>query len=139
MGAIVFLLAPDATDDGGGPPTWVNTLQLVLGILLVLVALRQWRSRRHDGERPPTPKWMGAIDGFSAPKALVAGVVLSGANPKNLLLAVAAALAIAKTGISGTEQAISYAVFAVIGTIGVAVPVVIISCSASGRVRSSNG
>ena len=71
------------------------------------------------GAEAPTPKWMGAIDGFSAPKALGAGVVLSGANPKNLLLAVAAAVVIAQTGISGTEQAISYAVFALVGTIGV--------------------
>jgi hypothetical protein len=51
--------------------------------------------------------------------------VLAGANPKNLLLAVAAAAAIAQTGIGGGEQALAYAVFAVIGTIGVAAPVVI--------------
>jgi hypothetical protein len=124
VGAIVFLVAPDATNDSG-PSTWVNVLKLVLGILLVLLALKQWGSRPGDGEHAQTPKWMGAIDGFSAPKALGAGVILSGANPKNLLLAVAAAVAIAQTGISGSEQAISYLVFAAIGTVGVAVPVVI--------------
>ena len=68
---------------------------------------------------------MAAVDRFTAPKALGAGAVLSGANPKNLLLAVAAAAAIAKTGIPGGEQAIAYAVFALIGTVGVALPVVI--------------
>jgi threonine/homoserine/homoserine lactone efflux protein len=68
---------------------------------------------------------MGAIDGFAAPKALGAGVVLSAANPKNLLLAIAAAAAIVQTDIPGREQAISYAVFALIGTVGVAIPVVI--------------
>lgn len=67
---------------------------------------------------------MGAIDGFNAAKALGAGVVLSGANPKNLLLAVAAAAGIAETGIPGGEQAVAYGVFAVIGTVGVALPVV---------------
>jgi Sap, sulfolipid-1-addressing protein len=51
--------------------------------------------------------------------------VLAGANPKNLLLAVGAAAAIAQTGIPGGEQAIAYAVFAVIGTVGVGAPVVI--------------
>ena len=66
---------------------------------------------------------MGAIDAFTAPKALGAGAVLSGANPKNLLLSVAAAAAIAQTGISGQQQAVAYAVFAAIGTIGVATPV----------------
>ncbi len=82
-------------------------LELVLGVALVLLALKQWRGRPHDGEQAPTPKWMGAIDGFTAPKALGAGIVLSGANPKNLLLSVAAAAAIAQTGISGGEQAVA--------------------------------
>ena len=51
--------------------------------------------------------------------------MLSGANPKNLLLAVGGAAAIAGTGISG-QQAIAYPVFGVlIGTLGVDMPVVI--------------
>lgn len=125
VGTIVLLVAPDGTSDSGGPATWVSTLKLVLGVLLVLLALKQWRGRPHAGEEPPTPKWMGAIDAFTAPKALGAGAVLSGANPKNLLLAVGAAAAIVQTGISGGEQAIAYAVFAVLATVGVAVPVVI--------------
>ena len=126
VGAIVLLVAgpTDASDDGE-PATWVDVLKLVLGLLLVLVALKEWRSRPHEGEEAETPKWMGAIDAFTAPKALGAGAVLAGANPKNLLLAVAAAAAIAQTGIPGGEQAIAYAVFALIGTIGVGAPVAI--------------
>ena len=68
---------------------------------------------------------MGAIDSFTPVKSLGAGALLSGANPKNLLIAVAAAAAIAQTGIPGDEQALAYAVFALVGTIGVAAPVVI--------------
>jgi threonine/homoserine/homoserine lactone efflux protein len=68
---------------------------------------------------------MGALDGFSAPKALVAGAALSSVNPKNLLLAIAAAAAVAQTGISGGDQAAVWVVFALVATLGVAVPVVI--------------
>jgi threonine/homoserine/homoserine lactone efflux protein len=125
VGTIVLLVAPDGTSDSGGPATWVSTLKLVLGVLLLLVALKQWRGRPHEGEEAPTPKWMGSIDAFTTPKALGAGAVLSGANPKNLLLALGAAAAIVQTGISGGEQAAAYAVFAVLATVGVAVPVVI--------------
>jgi hypothetical protein len=126
VGAIVFLVAgPANANDDGEPATWVDVLKLVLGLLLVRIALRQWRGRPDDGEEPPTPKWMGAIEQFSPVKALGAGALLAGLNPKNTLLAVAAAAAIAQTGIPGGEQAVSYTVFALIGTIGVAAPVVI--------------
>ena len=71
------------------------------------------------------PKWMTTIDQVKAPMAVGLGAVLAGANPKNLLLAVAGAATIAQTGISGGEQALAYLVFAVIATVGVAAPVVI--------------
>ena len=54
-----------------------------------------------------------------------AGFVLQTFNPKNLLLAIGAATTIAATGISGADQAIAYAVFTIIGTIGVATPVIV--------------
>jgi Sap, sulfolipid-1-addressing protein len=123
VGAAVLLVSgPANANDAGEPATWVDVLKLVLGLLVLRIALRQWRGRAGDAA---TPKWVGAIDGFTPVKAAGAGAVLAGANPKNLLLAVAAAAAIAQTGIPGGQQAASYAVFAVIGTVGVAVPVVI--------------
>jgi threonine/homoserine/homoserine lactone efflux protein len=126
VGTIVLLIAsPSDANDNGEPATWVDVLKLVLGALLVLIALKQWRSRPHEGEEAPAPKWMGAIERFTPAKSLGAGVVLAGANPKNLLLSIGAAAAIAQTGISGGEQAVAYAVFAVIGTLGVAAPVAI--------------
>ena len=90
----------------------------VLGLLLVLVAVRQWRGRPGAEEDVPTPKWMGAIEQFTPVKALGTGIVLLGANPKNLLLAVAAGAAIGQTDIPGGEQAAAYAVFVLIGTVG---------------------
>jgi threonine/homoserine/homoserine lactone efflux protein len=124
VGAVVLLIAKpaDATSDTG-PATWVDVLKLVLGVFLLLIAVRQWRGRPHGEEEPAPPKWMGAIEAFSPGKAAGAGAVLAGANPKNLLLAVAAAASIAGTGIGGGDQAIAYLVFALIGTVGVAAPV----------------
>ena len=117
---------------------WISALKLLLGIGLVLIALRQWKGRPHDGEEAPAPKWTGAIDAFTPVKRLGAGAVLSGANPKNLLLAVGAAAAIAQTGAAGAEQAVAYAIFALIGTLGVVRPWRSTSHSATERARSSN-
>jgi hypothetical protein len=126
IGVIVLAIAgPSDASSGGKPATWVSLIQLLGGLLLLLVAVGQWRKRPREGEEPSMPKWMGAIDAFTPGKALGAGAVLAGANPKNLLLAVAGAAAIAQTGIAGAQQAAAYAVFALIGTIGVGIPVVI--------------
>jgi threonine/homoserine/homoserine lactone efflux protein len=53
------------------------------------------------------------------------GVALSAVNPKNLLLVVGAAAAIAQTGASTASQAVALAVFIVIATLGVGSPVAI--------------
>jgi threonine/homoserine/homoserine lactone efflux protein len=126
IGAIVLAIAdPAGATSDAQPATWVDVLKLVLGLLLLLVALKQWRGRPHGDDEPATPKWMGAIEGFGPGKALAAGAVLAGANPKNALLAIAAAASIAATGISNGDEAVAYVIFALIGTVGVAAPVVI--------------
>jgi hypothetical protein len=126
VGAMVLALAgPGEASESGQPATWVSWVKLLLGVLLLLVAARQFRGRPREGEEAPLPKWMGAIERFKAGAALGGGAALAGANPKNLLLAIGGAAAIAQTGIAGGQQVIAYAVFAVIGTLGVAAPVVI--------------
>lgn len=115
--------ASASTDDG--PATWVSVLLLLLGLGLVALAAKQWRGRPHEDEDPPAPKSMGAVEGFGPLKALLAGIVLMAANPKNLLLAIGAAAGIASSGLSGADETIVYAVFALVATIGVAIPVVI--------------
>jgi threonine/homoserine/homoserine lactone efflux protein len=126
VGAVVLLVSGGAdasTDDG--PATWVSALKLVLGAGALLLALKQWRGRPRGDDEPSLPKWMQAIDGFSPAKAFGLAVVLSAVNPKNLLLTVAAAAAIAATGVSAGQQAISLVIFVVIGTLGPGAPVVI--------------
>jgi threonine/homoserine/homoserine lactone efflux protein len=126
VGAIVLGVAGGANaSTNSGPATWVDVLFLVLGVLLILVAVKQFRGRPQGDEEPPTPKWMGALDAFTPVKAGGAGVVLSALNPKNLLLTIAGAAAIAQTGISTGEQVGAYVVFVAIASIGVATPVVI--------------
>jgi threonine/homoserine/homoserine lactone efflux protein len=127
LGGIVLAVAGPAamTDDDGSASTGSSTLKLVLGLVLVVVAMRQWRSRPHGDEEPAVPKWMGAIDGFTPVKAAGAGVVLAAVNPKNLVLVVGGAAAIAQTEVSGAEQVLALVLFVLIATIGVAVPVVI--------------
>ncbi len=126
VGGVVLLVAGglDAAGDDG-PATWVGVLKLVLGALLVLLGIKQWRGRPRGDEEAALPKWMTTVDHFGPAKALGFGAVMSGANPKNLLLTVGAAAAIGQSGIEAGQETIALAVFIVVGSIGVGGPIVI--------------
>jgi threonine/homoserine/homoserine lactone efflux protein len=124
VGTVVLLASSGAdASEQGEPADWVSVLKLVLGVLLVAVAVKQWRGQPRGGEGAELPKWMRAIDAFTAPKSAGFGLLLSALNPKNLLLTVGAAAAIAQTGTSTGSQAAALAVFVVIGTLGTGAPV----------------
>jgi threonine/homoserine/homoserine lactone efflux protein len=126
IGAIVLSVAgPAGASKSGSPATWVSWVKIVLGAGLLLVAVRQFRGRPKDSDEAALPKWMASIDSMKPLPVLGLAALLGGVNPKNLLLAVSAGASIAQTGISGVDQAIAYAVFALIGTIGVGAPVVL--------------
>jgi threonine/homoserine/homoserine lactone efflux protein len=126
VGAIVLVVAGgNATDDTGQPATWVSVLKLVLGVLFLLIAAKQWRGRPKAGEEAPMPKWMQAIDTFTTGKSFGFGALLSGLNPKNLALTIAAGAAIAQTDISGGQEAGVLAIFVLVGSLTILAPVVI--------------
>ena len=127
VGAVLFAVARDVDLSSRGiePSRWVSGTTLIVGILLLFVALRQWRRRPRKMDAVETPRWMEALDQFSPVKAATAGVGLSALNPKNLLLAVAGAATIAQVDIAGGRRLAAYVVFVMIATIGVGAPVVI--------------
>lgn len=128
VGAVVLAAAGAsgaATTSGAATPAWESWLGIALGILLLWEAVQQFRERPRGGEQPEMPKWMSTIDKTTPLAALGVGALLSGLNPKNLLLAIAGAGAIAQTGIPGWQQAIAYVIFALVGTLGVGAPVII--------------
>jgi threonine/homoserine/homoserine lactone efflux protein len=126
VGAIVLWLADEAgASEDGEPATWASVLLLVLGILLLAYAFKQWRGRPREDEEPPTPRWMSAVDAFTPMKAAGTGFALSGLNPKNVLLAAAAAAEIAEFALSTGEQIGVLAVFVLIASVGVLTPVVL--------------
>jgi threonine/homoserine/homoserine lactone efflux protein len=124
VGAIALLVAGglDASDDGE-PATWANVVLLVLGVVLLVYAVKQWRGRPRAGEESPTPGWMRTVDDFTPLQAGGAGFALTALNPKNVLLTAAAATEIAEVGLSGGEQAVVLLAFVAIASVGVLAPV----------------
>jgi threonine/homoserine/homoserine lactone efflux protein len=125
LGVVLLTVASGLDASDPDSQSSVSTLKLVLGIGMFVVASRQWRKRPHGDEQAAMPKWMGAVDAFSPAKAFVAGIALVAVNPKNLIITIAAAATISQSGLSGSDQAIAYAVYAALATVGVAIPLVI--------------
>jgi len=123
VGALTLALADgaDASDDGA-PSTWAAVLLLVLGVLLLAAAIKQWRGRPRAGEETPTPGWMLTIDDFTTVRAGGAGLALSALNPKNVLLVVAAAVEIAGVGLPASQEITALLVFVAVASIGVLFP-----------------
>jgi threonine/homoserine/homoserine lactone efflux protein len=123
---VVVLAVASGADVGGSssePSTAASWILLVLGVLLLAVAVRQWRGRPKGDELASLPKWMAAMDNVTAVKALGLGFLLSAVNPKNLLMCIAAGVTIAGGGLDAGQEAIAVAVFVVIAASTVLVPV----------------
>jgi threonine/homoserine/homoserine lactone efflux protein len=126
VGVIVLLVSSGADASGGDDPaTWVSILKLVLGVLLMGIAARQWHRRPRGDSDASLPTWMRTIDRFTPARATAMALALSGINPKNLVLTVGAAAAIAQTGASTGGQAVALAVFVLLGTLGPGLPVAV--------------
>ncbi|MGZ6587954.1 MAG: GAP family protein [Solirubrobacteraceae bacterium] len=98
--------------------------KIVFGVLFLLLAVRNWRSRPAPGVQPEMPKWMAGIDALKPGKALGLGLLLAGVNPKNLMLAAATGAGLAQLGLSTGDAVGSLIVFVAIGSLTIAGPVV---------------
>jgi hypothetical protein len=125
--AVLFALAygladaADAATDTTASET-VSWGKVGVGVVLLLLAARQWRSRPAPGDAPVMPKWMAGIDSFSPGKAFALGLIAVAA-PKNLLLTLSAGTALAQVGVSTGEAVVSLIVFLGVASTTIAGPV----------------
>jgi threonine/homoserine/homoserine lactone efflux protein len=110
--------------DADDPKPVAGVIKIILGAALLLLAVKQWRGRPKEGVEPAMPKWMSAIDTMTPGRGLVLGFLLSGLNPKNLLMGVAAGVAVGSGSLAVGEIVVSVVVFTVIAASTVAVPVI---------------
>ncbi|WP_454049857.1 GAP family protein [Cellulomonas sp. Marseille-Q8402] len=125
LGTVVVLLAGAVSGDADGTPTWLAVVKLLLGVLLLLVAVRSWRGRPRGGAVPPVPGWMQAIESFTPVKAFGLAVLLGVVNPKNFLLVVSGAASIAAATTDTAGRLVALGVFVVVASLGVATPLVV--------------
>jgi threonine/homoserine/homoserine lactone efflux protein len=115
--AVVFLLGSGVDSDTEAGIEW---LKVAVGIVFLAMAAQKWKKRPRDGEIVEMPKWMDSIASITAPRAAALGAGLSGANPKNLALTLAASASISEAGLDRTDTALAILTFVALGSITVA-------------------
>jgi threonine/homoserine/homoserine lactone efflux protein len=121
---VLLVVGQVGSTSGGQPSSLSSAVKLGAGVLLVLMALKQWRSRPKHGATGTMPKWMSAIGSFTFARALGLGLALAAINPKNLLLCLGAGATIGSALLPGGQEVVTVVVFTVIAASTVAIPAI---------------
>ncbi|MFF1920261.1 GAP family protein [Streptomyces sp. NPDC058221] len=112
----------DASGGDDGPASWTLWLKLGLGVLFLLMGIKQWKGRPREGHASESPGWMKAIDTFTPGKAAGLAAALAVANPKNLVLAVGGAVSIASSTASPGGRTVAAVLMVLIASLCTALP-----------------
>jgi hypothetical protein len=124
VGAVVYVLADaaNAATDSTASDS-ISWGKIVLGVVLLVLARRNFRKRPAPGETAELPKWMATVESISPARAFGLAVLLSVVNPKNLVLAIGATAGLAQLGLSTGDVVVSLVVFVVVASLSILFPV----------------
>ena len=105
----------------GRRDTATALLEIMIGAALIVLGVVQLR-RRSRTERAGLPRWLSAVDSLGALASFAVAVLLN-FRPKGLLLGMAAGLALHAASVNAGEDAVLIAVYIVIATSTVVVPI----------------
>jgi hypothetical protein len=109
--------------DIDSPNTGIDLLLIALGVLVWVMAVRQWRGRSgHDVDTEP-PAWLSTVDDFTMPRAFTMAALLT-LRPKTFVLLVAGSGVIAGSGEVWAVRIGMQGVFVALSSAAVLVPVI---------------
>jgi hypothetical protein len=117
VGTAVYLFADAA--NAATDTTTSDTISwghVLLGVLLLGLARRNFAKRPAPGEHEELPKWMSTVETITPVKAVGLAIVLSVVNPKNLILAVGACAGLGQLGVSTGDAVVALIVFVVVAS-----------------------
>jgi hypothetical protein len=118
----VFGAADEANGDSGANLI-TSTLLVVIGILLLISAVKQWR-KEEDPDAPP-PKWMATLSGLSARKAFGIGALLMALAVKQWVFTLSAIAVIEQAELSQTGNVLAYLFFMLAAQSLVLAPIIV--------------
>jgi threonine/homoserine/homoserine lactone efflux protein len=127
IAAIVTITAfvPGLGTDSESRGTGRGVIRIVIGVVFLLLAVRNWRRRPAPGEEPSTPPWLTPESGIGVRSAVILGLVLSVFNPKDLALAASGGAAIGAEDLSTGNTIVAIVIFTAVAVSTVVIPVLV--------------
>ena len=127
IAAIVTITAfvPGLGADSESRGTGRGVVRIVIGVIFLLLAVRNWRRRPAAGEEPSTPPWLTPESGIGVRAAVILGLALSVLNPKDLALAASGGAAIGAEDLTTATTIVTVIVFTAVAVSTVVIPVLI--------------
>jgi threonine/homoserine/homoserine lactone efflux protein len=114
------------TEDPDSPSSAIADWgRVFVGAAMIVVGVRKWAARPRHYDARDAPTWMASLDSATPGRALALGALLSGANPKNFVLAAAAATSMVEAGLHGADLVVAVVVFVLVGSCTVVGAVVV--------------
>ena len=110
-GAVLLIAGTQNFSPGSEPSIGASIIRLLAGVLLLFLAIREWKVTIQTGKQPKLLTQINAMDTFTSAKAFGLGLLLSAAYPKNLTLTIIAALTIVQAQASGLFNITVFSVF----------------------------
>src|SRR5690606_36641488 len=70
VSVVVLVVAGGSSEPDSTASTGVNGVKVAIGVLFLVMAMRQWRKRPKHGEEPEMPAWMATVQIVTPVKAL---------------------------------------------------------------------
>lgn len=114
--------------DGSGWGAWV---EVGLGVLLAAAAIKGWMGRSTKG----SPTWVSTVMNAEPKQAVNLGVLLSAANPKELLMAAGAGIALGTSQAPLSTKTMAFSVYLLVGASSVFGPLLIFIAGGDASLR----
>lgn len=120
----VFATLSELFAGAGGSTVVLGVLNVLIGGALMVIGVLTWVRRPRDDSADVPPKWMASLSATPGAKAFGLGFTLSVANVKELAFGAGAGILIGSTLTEAPPTVAAVAIFAVIGSVTAALPVV---------------
>lgn len=133
VGLIAWLTDTVAEDGSESARDGVDVVQLAVGVLFAVLAVRYWRKRPAPGEAPPRPAIVDRIATMSALGLVLTGAAAALANVKNLPLVLSAGTYIGGSGLATGSVIAAAAIFILAASVTVLAPLISVGIVGSER------